>query len=108
LPGLSETAIDKDRLAFSIDRGGRYIPDIGLADEDIEMQCLAGGWEEATKTVAPKIRIVSLNFMVTVPVETARATPVIGPGAWKQNDRAAGHRSFHYTRGDIAISTTAE
>ena len=36
-------AIDKDRLAFSIDQRGRYIPAIGLADEDIEMQCLGRG-----------------------------------------------------------------
>jgi hypothetical protein len=36
-------AVDKDRLAFSIDQGGRYIPAIGRADEDIERQCLGRG-----------------------------------------------------------------
>jgi hypothetical protein len=36
-------AIDEDRLAFSIDQDGRYIPAIGLADEDIKMQCLGRG-----------------------------------------------------------------
>ena len=54
-------AIDKDRLAFSIGQGGRYIPAIGLADEDIEMQCLGRGTDPLPASTQQPVRAQYAN-----------------------------------------------